>query len=84
MRFKRICVVGVGGVGGYFGGKMAHCFEHQPKHPRQIYFVARGRHLAHIQQNGLMLNTPSQEGVPTPATAALYADIQKRQMMVAI
>jgi 2-dehydropantoate 2-reductase len=71
MKFERICVVGVGGVGGYFGGKMAYFFERQPEHRRQVYFVARGPHLACLQRDGLVLNTPNQAAItcrPTRAT----------------
>ena len=71
MAFERICVVGVGGVGGYLGGHMAYSIERQPALGRQIYFVARGPHLAAIQRNGLMLNTSKRSGLicnPTLAT----------------
>jgi 2-dehydropantoate 2-reductase len=53
-----IGVIGIGGVGGYFGGKICRSMS-APE--ANIYFVARGRHLAAIQQNGLSVST-AQEG----------------------
>jgi 2-dehydropantoate 2-reductase len=53
-----VCVVGVGGVGGYFGGKLAHTFSSKPDSPVNIFFVARGKHLEAIKTNGLILKSP--------------------------
>lgn len=53
-----ICVIGVGGVGGYFGGKLAYAFSRESDPSANIFFVARGRHLKAIQQNGLILKSP--------------------------
>jgi 2-dehydropantoate 2-reductase len=53
-----VCVVGVGGVGGYFGGKLAHTFSSNPDSPVNIFFVARGKHLEAIKKNGLVLKSP--------------------------
>jgi len=47
----RIAVMGAGGVGGYFGGRLA-----QAGH--EVSFVARGRHLAALQTRGLTLKSP--------------------------
>jgi 2-dehydropantoate 2-reductase len=57
----RICVVGVGGVGGYFGGKLTDAFQDRPESDTQIYFVARGDHLSAIKRNGLVLKTSDDE-----------------------
>jgi 2-dehydropantoate 2-reductase len=46
----RIAIVGVGGVGGYFGGKLA-----QAGH--DVFFIARGEHLAAMQQRGLQIRS---------------------------
>lgn len=54
----RIAIVGIGGVGGYFGGKLAREYASSGKH--EIIFIARGENLRAIQQNGLQLFT--QEG----------------------
>ena len=70
MEIKNICVVGVGGVGGYFGGLLAHAFASE----KHLSFIARGTHLAQIQQNGLMVNTSNKQGLickPTLATDRL-------------
>jgi len=53
-----VCVVGVGGVGGYFGGKLAHAFPSNPDSPVNIFFLARGKHLEAIKENGLVLKSP--------------------------
>ena len=47
----RIGIVGIGGVGGYFGGKLAREYENSSEH--EIIFIARGQHLNAIQKNGL-------------------------------
>jgi 2-dehydropantoate 2-reductase len=46
----RITVMGTGGVGGYFGAKLA-------KSGCEVGFVARGAHLAAIRQNGLRVES---------------------------
>ncbi len=47
-------VIGVGGVGGYFGGKICHAAS---RHQAKVFFVARGMHLAAIRDHGLILST---------------------------
>jgi 2-dehydropantoate 2-reductase len=47
----RIAVMGAGGVGGYFGGRLL-----QAGH--DVTFIARGRHLEALQANGLTLKSP--------------------------
>jgi len=42
----KFVVVGSGGVGGFFGGKLA-------QHGEEVWFLARGRHLAAMQREGL-------------------------------
>jgi 2-dehydropantoate 2-reductase len=51
-------VIGVGGVGGYFGGKLAHAFSPNFDSSANIFFVARGKHLEAIKSNGLILKSP--------------------------
>jgi 2-dehydropantoate 2-reductase len=58
MGYLNVCVMGVGGVGGYFGGKLAHTFSSNADPPVNIFFVARGKHLEAIKQNGLVLKSP--------------------------
>ncbi|MGI6783597.1 MAG: ketopantoate reductase family protein [Aminivibrio sp.] len=47
----KIAFVGLGGVGGYYGGKVARAFEGGAEH--QVAFMARGEHLAAIKEKGL-------------------------------
>jgi 2-dehydropantoate 2-reductase len=58
MSHLNVCVIGVGGVGGYFGGKLAHAFSSKPDSSVNIFFVARGKHLEAIKKNGLVLKSP--------------------------
>jgi 2-dehydropantoate 2-reductase len=46
----KIAVYGAGGVGGYFGGKLA-----QAGH--EVHLIARGRHLTAIQEHGLRVRS---------------------------
>jgi len=46
----KIAIIGAGGVGGYFGGKLA-------KAGYDVTFLARGQHLREIQQNGLTIKS---------------------------
>ena len=52
----RIVVMGAGGVGGYFGARLA-----QAGH--EVSFVARGRHLEAIKAKGLALRSPLGDAV---------------------
>ena len=64
---KKIVIVGLGGVGGYFGGLLA---RHYAKNPEiEIYFVARGEHLKKVQQNGLTVITETGTFVVKPTLA---------------
>lgn len=47
----RIAVVGPGGVGGYFGGRLAQAGE-------DVWFLARGPHLAAMRDHGLRIESP--------------------------
>jgi len=63
----RIAIIGIGGVGGYFGGKLAREYAGSEKH--EIIFMARGEHLQAIQQNGLKLFTQEGDYVVWPNIA---------------
>jgi len=63
----RIGIVGIGGVGGYFGGKLAREYATSNKH--EIIFIARGEHLKAIQKNGLQLFTKEGDYVAWPNIA---------------
>lgn len=46
-----ITVMGTGGVGGYFGARLAHAGH-------DVHFVARGRQLAALREHGLRVESP--------------------------
>jgi 2-dehydropantoate 2-reductase len=48
----KIAIFGSGGVGGYFGGRLAAAGE-------DVTFLARGAHLAALQQDGLHIDSPN-------------------------
>jgi len=56
----RIAVFGTGGVGGYFGGRLAQAGE-------DVTFIARGEHLRAIKASGLTVNSTSGNFVIFPA-----------------
>jgi len=46
----KIVIIGAGGVGGYFGGKLALAgFD--------VTFISRGEHLKALQENGLTVKS---------------------------
>lgn len=47
----KIAVFGTGGVGGYFGARLAAAGE-------EVHFIARGGHLEAIRENGLRIESP--------------------------
>ena len=56
----KIMVMGTGGVGGFFGGKLANAgFD--------VSFIARGKHKDAIGNNGLKINSPSGNFIIKPA-----------------
>jgi 2-dehydropantoate 2-reductase len=57
---KSIVVIGIGGVGGYFGGKIAYNIKKNNNKEYQIYFIARGSHLNAVKEKGLILKTADQ------------------------
>jgi 2-dehydropantoate 2-reductase len=58
----KIAVFGIGGVGGYFGGKLTQT-EHE------IIFIARGEHLEAIRANGLEIEGDQTEFIVHPTLA---------------
>ena len=46
----RIAMVGAGGVGGYFGGRLAQAGE-------EVIFIARGDQLKAMQETGLRVDS---------------------------
>lgn len=58
----RIAIFGTGGVGGYFGGRLAQAGE-------EVIFIARGEHLQAMQNHGLRVDSVSGDFVVQPAQA---------------
>lgn len=58
----KIIIFGTGGVGGYFGGRLAHAGY-------DVTFIARGKHLEAIQQTGLRVDSIHANFVIHPAKA---------------
>src|SRR3989304_8336255 len=59
----KIAVVGAGGVGGYFGGLLAHGGQ-------EVHFLARGEHLQAIRSRGLrVVSSTHGEFAISPARA---------------
>jgi 2-dehydropantoate 2-reductase len=57
VRIKNIGIIGVGGVGGYFGGKLCSL---KNTGDFRVSFIARGAHLRAIQESGLLLNSENE------------------------
>jgi 2-dehydropantoate 2-reductase len=62
-----IAVIGIGGVGGFFGGKLTQLIKSDSS--LHIHFIARGRHLDEIRNNGLLLDTDEGEFICRPTSA---------------
>lgn len=62
----RIAVVGIGGVGGYYGGKLAQRFAADDKY--EVIFVARGDHKNRIEKEGLLLEQGEESETIHPTT----------------
>jgi 2-dehydropantoate 2-reductase len=56
----RFAVIGVGGVGGYFGARLAEAGY-------EVTFIARGEHRAAIQRHGLRVRSPKGDVTIHPA-----------------
>lgn len=57
----RIAVIGAGGLGGYFGARLALGGR------AEVHFVARGAHLAAMRSGGLRIDGPTPLHLPTPS-----------------
>jgi 2-dehydropantoate 2-reductase len=60
--FMKFAIFGTGGVGGYFGGRLAQAGQ-------DVTFIARGAHLAAIQESGLRVDSISGDFHIHPAQA---------------
>ena len=59
----RIVMMGSGGVGGFFGGRLAFAGE-------DVAFVARGAHLDAMRRNGLLIENEPQGDIHVPKVTA--------------
>ena len=59
----KIAVMGSGGVGGFYGGRLAHAGY-------DVAFVARGSHLAAMREHGLTIENELQGNIHVPRVAA--------------
>ena len=59
----KIAVMGSGGVGGFYGGRLAHAGY-------DVSFVARGAHLAEMRRNGLIIENKEQGDIHVPRVKA--------------
>jgi 2-dehydropantoate 2-reductase len=58
----KFAIFGTGGVGGYFGGRLAHA-------GKDVTFIARGKHLASITESGLKVDSIGGDFLVKPAKA---------------
>src|SRR5262245_51028372 len=59
----KIAVMGSGGVGGFFGGRIAHAGA-------DVTFIARGAHLTAMREHGLLIENETQGNVYLPRVRA--------------
>ncbi|MEU3367829.1 2-dehydropantoate 2-reductase [Streptomyces pseudogriseolus] len=72
----RIAIVGAGGVGGYFGARLAAA-DHE------VTFVARGRHLEAVRRSGLLVRSPLGDVRTSPgAVVESVADVDGADLVV--
>src|SRR5438309_10535432 len=63
----KLVVVGAGGVGGYFGGKLQ-------RRGTAVTFVARGAHLEALRRRGLTIRSANEGEWSVPATAVEHLE----------
>jgi 2-dehydropantoate 2-reductase len=59
-----ILIAGIGAIGGYYGGKLAHHYHHNPN--VRVSFLGRGENLNAIRKHSLQLQTTSGNFVAEP------------------
>ncbi|HTY09391.1 MAG TPA: 2-dehydropantoate 2-reductase N-terminal domain-containing protein, partial [Candidatus Edwardsbacteria bacterium] len=62
----RISVIGIGGIGGYFGSRLIDRYR---DNEHEVLFIQRGAHLAAIRRSGLRYVTAKKEFLVNPALA---------------
>jgi 2-dehydropantoate 2-reductase len=81
---KQVCIYGLGGVGGFFGGQMGLAAEQGRTPGCSVSFIMRGAHLAAVQEKGLTIIVEGSETVTVrPAFAAsTLAEIPKPDLIL--
>src|SRR5262245_33620254 len=59
----KIAMMGSGGVGGFFGGRLAHAGY-------DVSFIARGAHLAAMRERGLLIESEAHGNIRVPKVHA--------------
>jgi len=73
-KIHSICIYGTGGIGGFFGAKIAHTCNHDQTLAYDCFFVARGDHLQAIRQKGITLISEQKTITGVPAAATDHMD----------
>lgn len=60
----KIVIIGLGGVGGYYGGKLAKKYADNTE--IEICFIARGEHLKTIKERGIHIQAENEDFVAKP------------------
>lgn len=72
MQKTKIALLGLGGVGGYYGGKLAKKYENDEN--VDIYFIARGEHLKAIREAGIHIISNDEDFYAKPALATSHPE----------
>jgi len=70
-----IVVIGAGGIGGYFGGRIANAGYN-------VTFVARGKHLEAIRNNGLQVKSTKGDFIVHPNATDTINDIENPDLII--
>ncbi len=73
-RIEKVCVFGVGGVGGYFGARICEARGRAGAEKLHVSFIARGAHLQAIRQEGIKVATPNGMMIGIPDAASDSVD----------
>ncbi|MGQ1910616.1 ketopantoate reductase family protein [Marinifilum sp. RC60d5] len=72
----KIGIIGTGGVGGYFGARLAAAGN-------EVHFLARGAHLKAIQEKGLQVKSIKKDVLIQPALASdLISDLSQCDLVI--
>ena len=71
----KIAVIGAGGVGGYFGGKLAQA-------DYDVTFIARGKHLEAIRENGLQIKSIKGDFLVHPKVTDNIEEVQYADLII--